>query len=75
MSTNNAKKQIIAYLVIVFLASIPWYVLISANGGLEAGGAGYVVPLMWTSALAGLLTAFIYQRNLRGIGWGLGILK
>jgi membrane protease YdiL (CAAX protease family) len=30
---------------------------------------------MWTPALAGLLTAFIYQRNLRGMGWGLGKLK
>jgi membrane protease YdiL (CAAX protease family) len=27
---------------------------------------------MWTPALAALVTTFIYQRNLRGLGWGFG---
>jgi membrane protease YdiL (CAAX protease family) len=72
MTKNNAKKQAITYLIIIFLFSLPWYVLISLNGGLAGGGQGYVGILMWMPALAGLLTAFIYQRNLRGMGWGLG---
>jgi membrane protease YdiL (CAAX protease family) len=75
MSINNARKQIITYLAIVFIASIPWYILISTQGGLEGGGQGYVLPLMWTPALAGLVTTFIFQHNLRGMGWGLGKLK
>lgn len=75
MKSNNAKKQVITYLVIVFAASIPWYVLITTNGGLDAGGATYVVPLMWTPALAGIVTSLIFQRSLRGMGWGFGKLK
>ena len=72
MLANNAKKQIATYLVIVFAVSIPWYVLISTQGGLDAGGSRYVFPLMWTPALAGVVTALIFQRSLRGMGWGLG---
>ena len=75
MLTNNPKVQVITYLAIVFAVSIPWYILISAKGGLEGGGEGYVLPLMWTPALAGLITTFIFQRNLRGMGWGPGKLK
>lgn len=73
MSTNNAKKQIITYLVIVFALSSIFYVLISQNGGVEADAAsGFVLFLMWSPGVAALITSFIYQRNLRGMGWGLG---
>ncbi len=76
MSSEPARKRVVTYLIIVFVASIPWYYLIWANGGLEAqAGAILVLPLMWSPALAGLLTTFIYQRNLRGMGWGFGKLK
>jgi uncharacterized protein len=72
MSLHNAKTQIVTYLIIVFAVSSIFYVLITQNGGLEGIGQFYVLPLMWTPALAGLLTTFIYQRNFRGLGWGLG---
>ena len=72
---NDAKKRLITYIVIVSVVSIPLYILISASGGLEGGGEGYVIPLMWAPALAGLVTTLIFQRNLRGMGWGLGKLK
>ena len=75
MENNNAKKQIATYLIIVFALSIPWYILISTNGGLEGGGEVWVFPLMWTPAVAGIITTLIYQRSLRGIGWGFGKLK
>lgn len=75
MSANDARKRIITYLVIVLAVSIPLYILISSSGGLEGGGEGYVIPLMWTPALAGLVTTFVFQRNLRGMGWGLGKIK
>ena len=73
MATNNAKKQIITYLVIVFAISSIFYVLISQNGGVESDAAsGFVLFLMWSPGVAALITTFIYQRNLRGMGWGLG---
>ena len=69
MSTNNAKKQIITYLVIVFALSSISYVIISQNGGVEADAAsGFVIFLMWSPGVAALITTFIYQRNLRGMG-------
>lgn len=72
MGTQNAKRQIITYLAIVFAISSVFYVLIPKNGGLEGGGELLVLPLMWSPAIAGLVTTFIYQRNLRGMGWGPG---
>jgi len=73
MSKNNAKKKIITYLVLTFVLSSIFYVLISQNGGVEAEGAsGFVLFLMWSPGVAGLITTFIYQRNLRGMGWRLG---
>lgn len=72
MPINDATKRIAAYLVLVFSVSIPLYVLITGGGGLSGPGGLYVLPLMWAPGLAGLLTTFIFQRNLRGMGWGFG---
>jgi membrane protease YdiL (CAAX protease family) len=73
MSTNNAKKKIITFLVITFILSIIFYGLIIRAGGVEEDAAMiYVILLMWSPGVAGLITTFIYQRNLRGMGWGLG---
>lgn len=72
---DDAKKRVITYLLIVFIVSIPLYILISTSGGLEGAGEGYALPLMWAPALAGLVTTFIFQRNFRGMGWGLGKIK
>lgn len=62
----------VTYLVIVFGVSIPIYVLVIRSGGLVGAGELYALPLMWSPALAGLLTTLIFQRNVRGMGWGLG---
>jgi membrane protease YdiL (CAAX protease family) len=74
MSNQDAKKRVITYLIIVFALSSIFYVLISRQpGGIEdPSAAGYVFLLMWSPAVAALVTTFIYQRNLRGLGWGLG---
>ena len=72
MSRYDATKRIVTYLVIVFGLSAIFYYLIIQNGGLDGGGEQYVIPLMWMPALAALITTFIYQRNIRGLGWGLG---
>ena len=71
-NTQDAKKRIITYLVLVFALSAIFYVLIIRAGSLSAGGGFYVLGLMWMPALAALITTFIYQRNFRGLGWGLG---
>ena len=73
MSSNNAKKKIITFLVITFILSIIFYGLIIQAGGVEENAATInVILLMWSPGLAGLITTFVFQRNLRGMGWGLG---
>ena len=74
MPGNDATKRIITYLVLVFGISTIFYYLVIQNGGLEGGGEAYVIPLMWTPAVAGIITTFIFQRNIRGMGWSLGDL-
>lgn len=70
--TTDAPRRIIIYLVITFTISSIFYYLIYQSGGLGAGGDIYVLPLMWAPALAAIVTTLIFQRNIRGLGWGLG---
>ena len=72
MFKQNTTKRIITYLIIVFAVSSILYVLFNQNGGLEGVGELYVLPFMWAPAVAALITTFIFQRNMRGLGWGLG---
>jgi membrane protease YdiL (CAAX protease family) len=72
MLKQDATRRIITYLIIVFAVSSILYVLINQSGGLEGVGQLYVIPLMWAPAIAALITTFIFQRNVRGLGWGLG---
>jgi membrane protease YdiL (CAAX protease family) len=74
MTSLDSKRRIITYLVIVFLFSSIFYVLIFRQpGGIESpAGQGFTLGLMWSPAAAALITTFIFQRNLRGLGWALG---
>ena len=72
MNKNDATKRIITYLVLVFGLSAIFYYLLIQNGGLAGPGQVYVIPLMWMPGVAALITTFIFQRNFRGMGWGLG---
>jgi membrane protease YdiL (CAAX protease family) len=69
---GSARKQVIAFLVLTFAASAPFYYLIAAAGGLAGGGELYVIALMWCPGVAALVTRLLFQRNLRGFGWGWG---
>lgn len=70
MSRNDALKRIVLYLVVVFGLSAIFYWQVIVNGGLAGEGQIWVLPLMWSPGVAALLTTFIFQRNLRGLGWG-----
>lgn len=76
MNNNDAIRRIVTFVILVFAFSTPFYVLVVSHGGLQAeAGALYVIPLMWMPAVAGIITTLIFQRNLRGMGWGLGKTK
>ena len=76
MENNNAKNKVIIYIALTFLFSIQLYFIIAQRGGLESSSAAlFVIPLMWAPGIAGLITTLIYQKNLRGMGWGFGKVK
>jgi membrane protease YdiL (CAAX protease family) len=71
MTTNNLIKRIITYLILVFVISAIFDYLIFRGGGLEGDAQILALPLMWSPAVAALITTSIFQRNLRGLGLGL----
>ena len=69
---NPARKNVIAFLVLVFAFSAPFYVRIISAGTINVAGGLYVAGIMWCPGVAALLTRLLFQRNLRGVGWGWG---
>jgi membrane protease YdiL (CAAX protease family) len=77
---QDAKKRIITYLIAVFALSTPFYIInIVANSSGSGSDSGLgdlaVLALMWMPAVAALVTTFIHQRNIRGLGWAPGKTK
>jgi membrane protease YdiL (CAAX protease family) len=68
MSTP-ARRQIVTFLVLTFAFSSVFYFLIISRGRMTEL---YTGGLMWSPGVAALITKLIYQKNLRGIGWGWG---
>ncbi len=73
VSDDRARtiRGIVTYLVLTAaLSGIIWRIVIVART-LAPGGSGlYVLALMWCPAAAGLTTRLLFQRTLRGVGWG-----
>lgn len=72
MPKNNNTKMIVTYLILVFVISSIFYYLIPANGGIESGGGAWVLPLMWTPAVAAFLTCLLNKEKISTLGWGSG---
>jgi membrane protease YdiL (CAAX protease family) len=69
---GEVRRKVATYLALTLLFASPFYYLILAAGTLEVRGGIYVFALMWSPGLAGIATRLIYQRDLRGSGWGWG---
>ena len=65
-----ARNNVIAFLVLAFVLSAPFYALIISAGTINVAGGLYVAAIMWCPGVAALLTRLLFQRNLRGVGWG-----
>ncbi len=68
---SNISKEIGTYIVLTFALSSVFYVPMISSG--EIGGA--VERLMWCPGIAALITCLVYQRNIRGFGWGCGKIR
>jgi len=66
------RKKVVAFLVLTFAFSTPFYFLIISAGTVNVAGGLYVAAIMWCPGVAALLTRLFFQQNLRGIGWRWG---
>jgi len=69
---DSGRKKVVAFLVLTFAFSTPFYFLIISAGTVNVAGGLYVAAIMWCPGVAALLTRLFFQRNLRGIGWRWG---
>ena len=75
MGKDDTRAQLMTFLGLTFGLSAVLYTLIIRAGSLGAGGGMYVLALMWSPGVSALITRLVFQRNLRGQGWGLGSPK
>jgi len=72
MDTTDTRPQLATFLGLTFgLSAVFWWLIVSA-GSLGAQGGLYVLGLMWCPGVSALVTRLLFQRNVRGEGWGWG---
>lgn len=71
LENNRPRTKIITFLVLTFALSSIFYLLIASAGSIRAAGGLYELALMWCPGVAALVTQFVFQHNLRGLGWRL----
>jgi uncharacterized protein len=68
---GRTVRGIITYLVLTgVLSGIIWRMMIASRTLTPGGSSLWVIMLMWCPAAAGLTTRLVFQRTLRGVGWG-----
>ncbi|MGB2630567.1 MAG: CPBP family intramembrane glutamic endopeptidase [Candidatus Omnitrophota bacterium] len=74
-SLKPELKKVITYTILVYALSVIGYTLLlkSKTIGLNPFIAMFI--LMWCPALSAFITQLVYQKNLRGFGWGMGSPK
>lgn len=69
---STARAKVITYLVLTFALSSIFYWQIIGAGRMQMV---LVFGLMWCPGVAALITRLVFQKNLRGIGWGWGATR
>jgi membrane protease YdiL (CAAX protease family) len=69
---RDTRAELSTFLGLTFGLSAVFYWLIISAGSLGVHGGAYVFALMWSPGVSALVTRLIFQRNVRGEGWGLG---
>jgi CAAX protease family protein len=70
--SSTARTRVVTYLVLTFAFSSIFYWQIIGAGKMKMLP---VFGLMWCPGVAALITKLVFQRNLRGIGWGWGATR
>jgi len=66
---RTSRQQVFMYLLLVFLFSSIFYLLILRAHTLGAGGGLFVIGIMWCPGLAGMLCLKLNGRKLSELGW------
>jgi membrane protease YdiL (CAAX protease family) len=66
---KTARRQVLDYLLFLFLFSSVFYFLIIRAAHLGAGAGLYVVGIMWCPALAAFATLKVNHRSVRDLAW------
>jgi membrane protease YdiL (CAAX protease family) len=72
MNSNNNGKQTATFLMLTLAFSSIFYFLIIKSGHLGSGRGAYFLGLMWSPAVAGMLTRKLYGHSLSTLGWKWG---
>ena len=70
-----SQKKVVTFLTLTLMGSSVLYYLIISSGSLESMGGLWVLLLMWTPGLSGIITQLFYEHSLRGMGWKPGKVK
>jgi len=68
----SPHKKIGLFLFLTFSLSLLSYIPIVSSGTLSTNGGLFVLTLMWSPGIAGMLTQLFATRSLRGLGWRFG---
>ncbi len=73
--TPRSSSSILVFLLLTAGFSSLFYWQLIRAGSLEAHGGLLTLGLMWSPGTAALITRLVFQKNLRGEGWGWGKTK
>lgn len=74
-ANTHTRNKVLTFLGLTLVGSAIFYFLIISSGNIEAAGGLYVLGLMWTPGISGLITQLVFEHSLRGMGWKLGKAK
>ena len=72
---DDDRRQLITFLLLTFLLSAVYYALILKSGHLDSANGSYVLGLMWSPAVAAMLTCKLHGRDLGTLGWKWGAAR
>ncbi len=75
VDVRRIKIKISFYLLLLLAISIPLYWPIVRARSIDAGNGFFVLGLMWSAGISGLITRLVFDRSLRGVGWKWGQWK
>jgi membrane protease YdiL (CAAX protease family) len=72
MGSRENRNQLLTFLALTFAFSSIFYFLIIKSGHLGSANGAYVLGLMWSPGLSGILTRKIHGQSLSTLGWKWG---